>query len=302
MNGFAEVFITFIVEFWCYAVEAAPWLLLGFLFAGLLRVLVSPSSLSRYLGGWGLKTIVTATLIGIPMPLCSCGVIPVGISLYRMGASKASSLAFFISTPATTVTTIILIWGMIGWKFALADVVASFVIALLTGFLASLLFRKESLKSLSDGASCCEVEHRPSSFKEKMNIALRYGFIEMVDDIGLYVVIGLLAAAIVAVAIPSIAIETYMGSGLIPIFIMTTIGLPIYVCSTGSVPFVAALIAKGLCPAAGLAFLIAGPATNLSTMLAVGKVMGKKTLLLYVLSVIIFSVLVAYIFELSGWL
>jgi len=191
---------------------------------------------------------------------------------------------------------------MIGWKFALADVVASFVIALLTGFLASLLFRKESLKSLSDGASCCEVEHRPSSFKEKMNIALRYGFIEMVDDIGLYVVIGLLAAAIVAVAIPSIAIETYMGSGLIPIFIMTTIGLPIYVCSTGSVPFVAALIAKGLCPAAGLAFLIAGPATNLSTMLAVGKVMGKKTLLLYVLSVIIFSVLVAYIFELSGWL
>ncbi len=98
------------------------------------------------------------------------------------------------------------------------------------------------MKSLSDGASCCEVEHRPSSFKEKMNIALRYGFIEMVDGIGLYVAIDLLVAAIVAVTISSIAIETYMGSGIIPIFTMTTIRLPIYVCSTGSAPFVAVLI------------------------------------------------------------
>jgi hypothetical protein len=129
----------------------------------------------------------------------------------------------------------------------------------------------------------------------------RYGFIEMVDDVGIYILIGLFTAGVVAAVLPQPVIEQYLGKGLLPLFIMVLIGTPMYVCSTASVPFVAAMVAKGMHPAAGLVFLTAGPATNISTILVIGKVMGRDTATLYVFSIIFLSVIIAYGFCLSGW-
>ena len=297
--GFLSLFM---MEFWRYTVEAAPWLLLGFLIAGLLRVFVSPSKLSRHLGGRGLRHVATATLIGIPMPLCSCSVIPIGVSLYRMGASKASSLAFFISAPATAITAIMLTWGMIGWKFALAVVLVSMAIALCTGLLASRVLRDGHLEHACNGASCCLISYEGLSFKARMRKALHYGFVDLALDLAPYVLAGLALAAIIGAAVPQSIVESYMGSGLMPILAMTAIGIPIYVCSTGSIPFVAALISKGLSPAAGLAFLITGPATNISTMLAISKSMGRKALILYLSSIITLTIAMAYILEIANLL
>lgn len=298
-----------------YGKEASFWLLIGFLFAGFLKVFIPSNFFYRYLGKSSLKSIFMATLLGIPLPLCSCGVIPTGVGLYRQGASKASTLAFFISTPATTITTILISVGMLGWKFAVAEIITCFGVAFLTGTLALLILEKEENKKIkgemnlheakTDGDKCPTYETfqpKKSRLKGKIWEMFHYGFVEMVDDVGLYVLIGLVTAGIVAALIPQTLIEQFLGKGILPLLIMVLIGTPMYICSTASVPFVAAMAAKGMHLAAGLVFLVAGPATNVSTILVVGKVMGKKTATLYVFSIIFFSVLIAYGFCLVGWI
>lgn len=121
---------------WKFTEDAAPWLLMGFLFAGLLKAFVPSEIVLRYLGKRDMRSILVAILVGIPLPLCSCGVILTGIGLYRSGASKASTLAFFIATPATTITTILIAVGMLGWRFALAEVLTCFGMAIATGLMA----------------------------------------------------------------------------------------------------------------------------------------------------------------------
>ena len=289
-----------------YGREASPWLLLGFLFAGLLKVFASPSLLYRHLGGGGLRSILLATMIGIPLPLCSCGAIPVGVGLYRQGASKAATLAFFISTPATTVTAVILAIGMLGWRFAVAEILVCFGVAFLTGVFASMLSGKSPAKPLSIARCSSQLGfldlRSEKGLKGKLEEALRYGFVDMVDDIGLYVLVGLLITGFVAALIPSPLVKEYLGGGVASLLFMALIGTPIYVCSTASIPFVAALVEKGMHPTAGLVFLIAGPATNLSTIIVVGKTLGRGTAALYVTSVIALSVFFAYMLYAVGWL
>lgn len=312
MSEFVEIF----ENFWQFLVEAAPWLLLGFLFAGLLKAFIPSELILRYVGRGNIRSILTATLIGIPLPLCSCGVIPTGIALYEQGASRAATIAFLIATPATTVTAILLTLGMLGWEFTVAYIVAAFVVAIVTGLLA-LAFLKEGSRAVrAEGLDCsceeegdapfCTVENSAAGgkrgFGERIKTTFRYGFIDMVDDIGHWILIGLAAAAIIAALVPESYIADYLGGGLLALVIMALVATPIYICSTASVPFVAALVASGMNPAAGLVFLILGPATNLSTVLVIGKSMGKRTVALYLVSIMVLSIAIAYLFSLSGWL
>ena len=294
---------------WKFTKEASPWLLLGFLFAGLLKAFVPPELILRYLGQRNLRSILTATLVGIPLPLCSCGVIPIGIGLYKSGASRAATLAFFIATPATTITAILIAIGMLGWKFTMAMILTCFGVALLTGLL-SFVMTKERVKQMKVENEAHKFELREvfsceecgEEFKGRLKFSFRYGFIDMVEDIGLYVILGLIIAGIIAAIAPEVVIERYLGSGIIALVIMVLIATPMYICSTGSIPFIAALIAKGMNPCVGLVFLIVGPATNLSTIFAIAKSMGKRTALLYVSSIVIFSILIAYSLGLVGWI
>jgi hypothetical protein len=284
---------------------ASPWLLLGFLLAGFLKVFVPSDFLYRHFTGGGFRSILMATLIGIPLPLCSCGVIPVGVGLYRQGVPKPATLAFFISTPATTVSAVILSIGMLGWKFALLEIIICFSVAFLTGSLFFLLEERGRKRGKVKGFSlaCVSTEFkREAGLKAKITEMFRYGFVEMVDDVGLYVLIGLFTAGIVAVFLPSSLVAQHLGGGILPLLVMVFIGTPMYICSTASIPFVAAMAGKGMSLSAGLVFLVAGPATNLSTILVIGKAMDKGTAALYLSSIIVFSVLLAYGFQTVGWI
>ncbi|HIH98259.1 MAG TPA: permease [Thermoplasmata archaeon] len=294
---------------WYYLKESSPWLLLGFLLAGLLKAFIPSEAILNYLGKRDFKSVLRASIVGIPLPLCSCGVLPTGIGLYEQGASKASTLAFIIATPATTITSILLILGMIGWKFMLAQIATAFGVALLTGLLAFVFLKdeervaglpKEKVHRLHKGFMGCEECKR--NLKARIKTTFRYGFVEVMDDIGVYLVVGLLLAGIIAALLPTQLTQQYMGEGFLPMLLMIVIGTPMYICSTGSVPFAASLLAKGMAPVAGLVFLIVGPATNVSGFLVISKAMGKKAALLYIASIICFSILIASAIHLGGWL
>ena len=311
-----------IASFWHFLGEAAPWLLLGFLFAGLLKVFIPSDVILRYIGGGNIRSILTATLVGIPLPLCSCGVLPTAMTLYKQGSSRAATMAFLIATPATTVTAIVLTLAMLGWKFTVAYIVTAFVVATGTGLLALLFLKRKphfaALNSAenendgtcdccpSEGAIACSCEEEGSSkthnFKEKLRTVFHYGFIEMMGDIGHWIIIGLLLAAVIYSLLPGNVVEEYMGSGLLALVLVAMVSAPMYICSTAAVPFVAAMIATGMLPGAGLVILILGPATNVSTVLVIARSMEKSTAGFYIASIMAISIGAAYIVSLGGWL
>ena len=311
-------------SFWHFLGEAAPWLLLGFLFAGLLKVFVPSEVILRYIGGGNIRSVLTATLVGIPLPLCSCGVLPTAMTLYKQGSSKAATMAFLIATPATTVTAIVLTLAMLGWKFTTVYVVTAFIVATGTGLLA-LLFLKTKPHEVAlssgetkneDACGCCQQEvatgcgcgceeeasNKTRNFREKLRTVFHYGFIEMMEDIGLWILVGLLLAAVIYSLLPGNVVEEYMGSGLLALVLVALVSAPMYICSTAAVPFVAAMIATGMLPGAGLVILILGPATNVSTILVIARSMGKSTAILYIASIMVISIGVAYIVIMGGWL
>lgn len=275
---------------------AAPWLLLGYLFAGLLKVLIPTGFLERHVGG-GFKSVLYATLIGIPLPLCSCGVIPTALGLRRRGASVGATLAFLISTPVTSVTALALLYAFFGLSFLILMVVGVFSIAMLTGLLADLLIKTQ--RGLVEEVSCphCEVAHEHEHYfglGEKIKEIFRFGFWEMGRDTLLWILLGLLGAGVIATFAPKEIIGRYLGGGFLPLILMVLVGTPMYVCSTGSIPFVAALVAKGLTLGGAVVFLIVGPATNLSTFFVLARELGKKAATLYLSSMVILSLALGY--------
>lgn len=189
MNEFASVLASVLLRTWEFTEEAAPWLLLGFLFAGILKAFVPSELLLKYLGTGRLRSIFIATFVGIPLPLCSCGVIPTGLSLYERGASKASTLAFFIATPATTVTALFLTFGMLGWRFAVAEITASFAVAIATGTLAGFVSKEGGVLEADGGDAARDIN--VETHVGRIETVLHYGFVDMVGDVGLYILAGL---------------------------------------------------------------------------------------------------------------
>ncbi len=256
-------------NFWHYTKETSVWILVGFLFSGILRSFINPKRVFRLLEKGKISSIVMTTILSIRLPLCSCSVIPTGAALYKSGSSKASTLAFFISTPVATVTTMMITFGMLGKRFMITKIVTSFFVAFLVGLFALwFLDRKtESKKELSYNELKIE-----KPFLEKMKDALHFGFVETVDNIGIPMVVGLFGAGVVSSIFPKNFIVSHFGAGIFPLFFVALFATPIYICSQASAPFVAALINEGFHPSAGLVFLIAGPATNFSTIFSISKI------------------------------
>lgn len=257
----------------------ALWLLLGFLVAGVLSVAVSPAWLERHLGGRGLGPVFKSSLFGVPLPLCSCGVIPVAASLRRQGASKAATTAFLLSTPQTGVDSILVTWSMLGPLFG----VFRPVMALLTGFLGGGLVQLVDPPQPGGGYAKDSVPTtpRPQGLVAKTRAALDYGLVTLPGDIARALVIGVLVAGVLAALIPEDFLADYLGGGPLAIGLMMLVGIPIYVCATASVPLAASFIFLGATPGAALAFLVAGPATNAATIATVGRVLGKRALAAY---------------------
>lgn len=273
--------------------EMAPYLLFGFLIAGLMHAFIPSTIYSRYLSHKSFKSVAMATLFGIPLPLCSCGVIPTAMSLRREGASKGATTAFLIATPQTGVDSIIATYSLMGLPFAIIRPIAALVTALLGGQLVNITEGKDAecdgeknYESECECDGCCCSKEKPLSFIGKLKEAFHYAFIDMMQDIGKWLVIGLVVAGLITVFVPDSAFEIFKDNSFASMLLVLCIAVPMYLCATGSIPIAVALMMKGLTPGAGLVLLMAGPACNMASILVINKVLGRKTLITYLASII----------------
>ena len=282
--------------------EMIPYLLLGFLFAGLLHVLVPHKFYQKYLSQNNFRSVLLASLFGIPLPLCSCGVIPTAMSLRKEGGSKAATTAFLCATPQTGVDSILATFSVFGLAFAIIRPAAALVSALLIGGIICIVEnagkKKEnvaitdepktenaSMKSGKTGKNAQE------SIWQKTIRALRYGFVEMIQDIGGHMLTGLLIAGLISVALPESWLLSLSDRPLLEMLAVMLFAVPMYVCATGSIPIAAALMLKGLTPGAALVFLMAGPAINFASILVINKALGKKITGIFVACIILCALL-----------
>ncbi len=259
--------------------EMSPYLLLGFLSAGLLRVVFPRQMITRYMGQNNFRSVFNASLLGVPMPLCSCGVLPAGIGFYRSGASRGPTISFLISTPQTGVDSILATYSLLGLPLAIIRP----VVALFTGLLGGVL--GNATERNSNGGKDIESkseEHYERSVKE----LFRYGFVELIQDISKWLLIGMLVAALLAVLIPGDFFTSTISSEYLAMLLMIAASVPLYICATGSIPIVAVLLMKGMAPGAALVLLMAGPATNIATMAVIGNTLGKRSLWVYLGTII----------------
>ena len=290
-------------ELWFLLLEMAPWLLFGLIFAGLLKVYFPQKNINKYLGKSDFKSVLNASLLGVPLPLCSCGVIPTAISFFKNGASKGATNSFLISTPQTGVDSIFATYSMLGWPFALLRPVVAFITGIFGGVLTNIFIKEKPVKKASPFASfkidtinLSNTGNKPllafngkAEKKDQRNSLIRaaeYAFVELLQDIAKWLVIGFLAAALISVLLPEDFFSMFKGYGLIEILVVLAAAVPIYICATGSIPIAAVLLMKGVSPGAALVFLMAGPATNVATITVLAKTMGRKSLIIYLTAII----------------
>ena len=264
--------------------EMSPYLLLGFLIAGILHVFVPGRFYAKYLSKNNKASVVYAALLGIPLPLCSCGVIPTAIGLKKEGASKGAVASFLIATPQTGIDSILATFSVLGLGFAVIRPVAALITGVCGGLLVNRLVRDEAVAEAPEAS--CHVESGSRLWR-----VLRYSFYEMIQDIGPRLVVGLLLAALIQVAVPDEFFLRFGSNPLLQMLVILAVAVPMYVCSTGSIPVAAALIMKGLTPGAALVMLMAGPAVNLASILVVKKSLGSRFTVIYLLVIVGFSVL-----------
>ena len=260
----------------------SPYLLLGFGIAGLMHTFVPNRLYSRYLSGHNFRSVFYAAALGVPLPLCSCGVLPTAMSLRREGASKGATTSFLIATPQTGIDSIMATYSLMGLPFAIIRPLAALVTALLGGTLVN-AFDRNGKEELHTSA---HVSETPMTLKEKIIGALRYGYVDMMQDIGKWLVIGLIVAGLITVAVPDGFFATFAHRPLLGMLLVLACAVPMYLCATGSIPIAVALMLKGMTPGAALVLLMAGPAVNVASILVIRKVLGKRTLWLYLAAIV----------------
>lgn len=294
----AGFFSELLLASWAVFVSMAPYLLFGFLVAGLLSQWLDPARLSRWVARDDLRSVGVASIVGAPLPLCSCSVVPVAASLRRAGAGKGATSAFLVATPETGVDSISVTYGLLDPLMTVVRPVASVASAVLVGLGVNVFVKSgqddEPRAGLEEAApeDCCATEDaagdgtgaaaEPSPRGGFLARALRYAFVDMLDDLAGALLLGVLLSGLIAVLIPESAFDSALLQGPGGIFLMLLIGVPIYVCAAASTPIAASLILKGLSPGAALVFLLAGPATNIATLSVMTRYLGKRVVVLHV--------------------
>ncbi len=308
-----ELVQNFVEQTWLLAVAMAPYLFVGFLVAGLLHEFMPVEFVSKHIGKESLGSIIKAALLGMPLPLCSCGVLPVAAGIRRAGAGKAPTAAFLITTPVSGVDSVLATYALLGWVFTVVRVGLSFLIGMLVGVGVWIINRGSKADPSSDtfnlvvgdahdhdgeGVSCTDCSIAPDvsrSVFERIKSAIWYGVFELPSSLASSLLVGLLLGGVISTFIPQSYAQVISGTGLLGILAATAVAVPLYVCATGSIPIAAGMIMSGFSPGAALAFLVAGPATNTVAFATVKKILGWRELLIYL--VVIFT---GAIF--GGWL
>ena len=284
--------LAFVHAFRQILLELSPSLLLGLAIAGLIHAYLPTGFIHRGLSRPGLGSVLRASLVGVPLPLCSCGVIPTALGLRNEGASKGATTAFMISTPQTGVDSVLVSAAFLGWPFAIFKLVAAFVTGIIGGTFVDRLTRPDRESGVAVAPS--DDIGRPGGLAE----ALRYAVQDLLGAIDLWILAGVVLAALITVLLPTdyFASEPW-SQGLWGMLVVLAIALPLYVCTTGSVPIAASLIASGLPAGSALVFLMAGPATNLATFGAVYRTLGGRVLAIYLGTVVSMSILLGLSFD-----
>ena len=316
-------------ETWSVMQEASVFLLFGFLLGGVLAVVVPQRLIVRLLGRGRITSVLWAAAIGVPLPLCSCGVLPAALRLTKQGATKGATVSFLISTPETDIDAIALTYGLMGPRFAIFRALAGVITAIAGGIATNLFGERRrpaseppsaaapmtsslaSMPVMSAPASTCRTSassqtsapdepardesRHAGDIAARARRVFRYAYGELLDEIAHWLVVGIVVAALITVLVPPSLIERYLGGGLVTMLLMLVIAIPIYTCASASTPIAAALILKGLDPGAALVFLLAGPATNIGAVIVLLKFLGARVVTIYLASIAVVSMLAGYV-------
>lgn len=326
-----EVFFTELIDL---SNAMAPYILFGLIFAGILHEVVPDSIVTKHLGKDNVSSVVKSTVFGIPLPVCSCGVVPLATSIKKSGASKGATLSFLISTPITGVDSIMATYGIFGWIFTIYRVITSMIIAMFAGIMTN-IFDKDTMtssqtvnsttpsfsafapnsttafslntpqeESCGTGTGSCCGSSCEENKKFSFSAAMRYAFVTLLGDIAKPLFWGLMIGALITVAIPDNIAQLLKEYSWLSYLVVIAIAVPMYVCATASLPIAAGLMLSGVSAGAAFVFLSAGPATNTVTIGVVKKMLGTKSLVIYLSSIIIGSILFGlgldYIFDISA--
>jgi len=285
-----ELLLNILNEIWLVTVAMAPYLLIGFLMAGVLSVLISQDYVRRHLGGSGWLQALKAALMGVPLPICSCGVIPLAASLRKHGASRSATASFLASTPQTGVDSLMITYALLGWVYAVFRAVVAFISGILCGMAVGAVSPEEEEEAPKCIEECCQP--KSTHIIKRM---LSYGFLVLPRNISRAMVIGIVISGIISGLIPENFFVDYMGDSPVAMLVMLLIGIPLYVCSSGSVPIALAFIKAGISPGAALIFLITGPATNAATITTLWTIIGKKQLTVFLITLALCALAAGFI-------
>lgn len=301
------------------SLEAAPWLVLGLIIGGFIKALIPTELLHKHLSGDGFTAIVKAALFGAPLPLCSCGVIPAALGLRKAGASKPATISFLVSTPETGIDSVSISYALLGPFMAIVRPLAAITSAITAGLLVGKSVVKTEINSSTKVASCCAsnavedlvetsccdpdtTANTEENTSEKANFLQRawdgvvYSFVDLFDKVLFWLCIGIVFAAAVKTFVP-VSFLAEWGSGLPAMIVMLVVGIPMYVCAVASTPIAAGLLLAGVSPGTAMVFLMAGPATNISTLGVIGKELGRRPLMAYLSGVAVIAIITGFIVD-----
>jgi uncharacterized protein len=281
--------------FWNLVVESAPWLLMGYFLAGVIKQVIPNDWVHKQLAKPGFVSVVKGALIGAPLPLCSCGVIPTALAVRQAGASKGATSSFLVATPETGVDSVSFSFAILGPVFAIARPVAALISAVVAGVLVNRFDAEEHVQGPVEKPTNCCAEKKEEAAQPKTKLgtkllsAVQYGYGRMISDTAKWLVIGLVGATLITTVLPQ-SFFLQWGDGLLAMIVMVIVGLPMYICATASTPVAAGLLFAGVSPGAALVFMLTGPATNIATMGVIKEQLGLRSLIAYMVGVIVSAI------------
>ncbi len=294
---------------WQMLLDSSIYILFGLLVGGWLKVFLSPEYVASQLGKGRFKPVFKAALFGIPIPLCSCGVLPAAAALKKQGANNGATTAFLVSTPESGVDSISISWALLDPLMTIFRPFSAFVSAFTAGVVENLINPPQSVDNVSPAVSCpvddcCDKtecspqdQQRHHGFIEKAGVGLRYAVTELWGDLAGSFFVGIVLAGFITVLLPDTFFQSYLGGGISAMLLMLVIGIPLYICATASTPVAAAFILKGVSPGAALVFLLVGPATNIASLSMLTRLLGKRSTVVYLLSISITSILCGLVLD-----